>query len=131
MGFGGGDKIFNNMLDRVRCAAALRPRKSALADAPHTLRCTAQNCARSRAFHAALHLRKSALANAARLAAPRKLALAPAHPLTRRLARPQVMVPMAFMSPFAVLFIYVWDSGTVKYDKKLTVGGEPLKYSKE
>ena len=43
----------------------------------------------------------------------------------------QVMVPMAFMSPFAVLFIYVWDSGTVKYDKKLTVGGEPLKYSKE
>ena len=46
-------------------------------------------------------------------------------------ARPQVMVPMAFMSPFAVLFIYVWDSGTVKYDKKLTVGGEPLKYSKE
>ena len=45
--------------------------------------------------------------------------------------RPQVMVPMAFMSPFAVLFIYVWDSGTVKYDKKLTVGGEPLKYSKE
>ena len=41
------------------------------------------------------------------------------------------MVPMAFTSPFAVLFIYVWDSGTVKYDKKLTVGGEPLKYSKE
>ena len=34
---------------------------------------------------------------------------------------------MAFMSPFAVLFIYVWDSGTVKYDKKLTVGGEPIR----
>jgi hypothetical protein len=50
MGFGGGDKIFNNMLDRVRCAAALRPRKIAPADAPRTLRCTAQNCARSRAF---------------------------------------------------------------------------------
>ena len=101
MGFGGGDKIFNNMLDRVRCAAALRPRK---------LRSPTRR---------------------ARCAAPRKIALAPAHPLTRRLARPQVMVPMAFMSPFAVLFIYVWDSGTVKYDKKLTVGGEPLKYSKE
>jgi len=36
MGFGGGDKIFNNMLDRVRCAAALRPHKIAPADAPRT-----------------------------------------------------------------------------------------------
>lgn len=42
MGFGGGDKIFNNMLDRVRCAAALRPRKIALADAPRMPRCAAQ-----------------------------------------------------------------------------------------
>ena len=100
MGFGGGDKIFNNMLDRVRCAAALRPRK---------LRSPTRR---------------------ARCAAPRKNSRScpPAHAPP---ARPQVMVPMAFMSPFAVLFIYVWDSGTVKYDKKLTVGGEPLKYSKE
>ena len=82
-------------------------------------------------MHAALQLRKSALANARAALRRPKIAPAHAHPLTRRLARPQVMVPMAFMSPFAVLFIYVWDSGTVKYDKKLTVGGEPLKYSKE
>jgi hypothetical protein len=131
MGFGGGDKIFNNMLDRVRCAAALRPRK--LRSPTRRARCAApRKIAPAHAhLHAALHLRKSALANARASLRRAKVALAPAHPLTRRLARPQVMVPMAFMSPFAVLFIYVWDSGTVKYDKKLTVGGEPLKYSKE